>query len=261
VVSRNCIRTNSFVAGTRVLLADGSTKSIEDVQLGDEVQATDPTTGETGPRAVTDLIVGTGEKELVQVTLDIDGAAGDKTDVVTATGGHPFWVDDQGRWLPAKELKAGDDLRTATGTRAEVIDTSVRIEYRKVYNLSVDGIHTYYVVAGSVPIVVHNCNITIYRKQDTSIPETMRLLVDKLGNVAHAGSGSLYLNATGDIGHSLGFKGDQLVAFDVPVSYVEKLAAPSLPRRMPRDFPGSSRDWNLLRKAAPDQSDGPGLFV
>lgn len=35
----NCIRTNSFVAGTPVLMADGTTKPIEDVALGDEAQA------------------------------------------------------------------------------------------------------------------------------------------------------------------------------------------------------------------------------
>jgi RHS repeat-associated protein len=45
---------------------------------------------------------------------------------------------------------------------------------------------------------------TVYRKQDTSIPETMRLHVDKNGNVSLTGSGSLYLNMTGEISHSLG---------------------------------------------------------
>ncbi|MGW6935388.1 polymorphic toxin-type HINT domain-containing protein [Lentzea sp. NPDC054927] len=153
----NCIRTNSFAAGTPVLMADGSTKPIEDVQLGDEVQATDPTTGETGPRAVTDLIVGTGEKELVQVTLDTDGTSGDETDAVTATGGHPFWVSDKGVWRDAKDLASGDDVRTEEGSSLEVVGTTTRTEYLTVYNLTVDGLHTYYALAGTTPVLVHNC--------------------------------------------------------------------------------------------------------
>jgi hypothetical protein len=87
---------NSFVGDTPVLMADGSTKPIRDVQVGDEVLATDPTTGETAAREVTDLIAGTGDKELVKITIDVDGAAGDQTDVLTSTAGHPFWVADRG---------------------------------------------------------------------------------------------------------------------------------------------------------------------
>ena len=66
-------RRNIFAAGTPVLLADGSTKPIEEIQLGDEVLATDPTTGETGSREVTDLITGEGDKELVKITVDFIG--------------------------------------------------------------------------------------------------------------------------------------------------------------------------------------------
>jgi hypothetical protein len=120
------------------------------------------------------------------------------------------------------------------------------------------------VLAGTTPVLVHNCGetdvTTVYRKQDTSIPETHRLSVDADGNVSHSGSGSLYLNMTGDIGHSLGFKGDQLVAFDVPTSFVRQLSEASLPQRMPRGWPGTKREWNRALKMAPDQSDGPGLF-
>lgn len=102
--------------------------------------------------------------------------------------------------------------------------------------------------------------ITVYRSQDSNIPQTLRLDVDENGNVIHSGSGQLYLNMTGDIAHSIGFKGDHIVAFDVPRSFVDGVAADSLPQRMPSDWPGTRREWNLARKSAPDQSDGPGLF-
>ncbi|MDH5522257.1 MAG: hypothetical protein OEZ14_17180, partial [Acidimicrobiia bacterium] len=49
--------TCSFAAGTGVVMADGSTKSIDEIQVGDQVTATDPETGESGGREVTHLSV------------------------------------------------------------------------------------------------------------------------------------------------------------------------------------------------------------
>jgi hypothetical protein len=38
---------SSFIPGTKVLMADGSHKAIEDLKVGEKVLATDPQTGET----------------------------------------------------------------------------------------------------------------------------------------------------------------------------------------------------------------------
>lgn len=65
-----CLVGNSFVPGTRVLMADGTSKPIENVKTGDKVLATDPETGEQGPRTVLATIVGTGAKTLVEITVD-----------------------------------------------------------------------------------------------------------------------------------------------------------------------------------------------
>ncbi|WP_348774023.1 RHS repeat-associated core domain-containing protein [Micromonospora sp. WMMD714] len=97
-------RWNSFTPDTRVLMADGSTKPIGEVAVGDEVLATDPETGVTGPRKVTDLISGDGEKDLVDLTID--------GEVVTATAGHPFYDAADRRWTDADALTAGDGLRS-----------------------------------------------------------------------------------------------------------------------------------------------------
>ncbi|WP_439661068.1 polymorphic toxin-type HINT domain-containing protein [Lentzea sp. HUAS TT2] len=157
VGAAGCVRAlNSFTADTPVLMEDGSTKPIRQVQPGDKVLATDPTTGETGPREVTDLIVGKGWKELVKITVDVDGDEGDRIDVLTATGGHPFWVENRAAWREADELEAGDDLRTADGSLVEVVGTASRTEYRLVYNLTVDGLHTFYVLVGNTSVLVHN---------------------------------------------------------------------------------------------------------
>jgi large repetitive protein len=46
---------HSFDAHTRVLMADGSTKPIKDITIGDKVKATDPATGKTDAKPVTKL--------------------------------------------------------------------------------------------------------------------------------------------------------------------------------------------------------------
>ncbi|WP_369356068.1 polymorphic toxin-type HINT domain-containing protein [Streptomyces sp. cg2] len=153
-----CTRKNSFTPETPVLMADGTRKPIKDIQIGQRVLATDPDTGTTGAWAVTDTIVGEGQKHLVEITIDSDGKAGDSTGTVNATEGHPFWVDNQGRWLDAKDLKAGDRLRTSRGDLREVVNTRAWTAVSKVYNLTVEGPHTYYVWAGAAAVLVHNSN-------------------------------------------------------------------------------------------------------
>jgi hypothetical protein len=54
-------------------------------------------------------------------------------------------------------LRTGDRLHTRAGTdTATVHDTRTRTELTKVYNLTIDGIHKYYVHAGNMPVLVHN---------------------------------------------------------------------------------------------------------
>ncbi|WP_394816775.1 DddA-like double-stranded DNA deaminase toxin [Streptomyces lonegramiae] len=150
---------NSFTPDTKVLMADGSTKAIKDVDIGDKVLATDPETGETKTETVTSEIKGKGLKHLVKVTIDVDGKKGSKTASVTATDGHPFWVPELGKSVEATDLKAGEWLRTSAGTRVQV-GTVKRWSAQKatVYNLTVASEHTYYVLAGATPALVHNCD-------------------------------------------------------------------------------------------------------
>jgi len=130
-------------------MADGSTKAIEEVDVGDLVVAADPESGEQGVRPVTDLIVGEGVKHLIDI--EVDGH------LVTATDHHPFWVDDQGRWVDAEDLEPGDVLLLASGATVEVDAVRQRTEVRRVHNLTVEGIHTYHVLVGDQPVLVHNC--------------------------------------------------------------------------------------------------------
>ncbi|MFV2199118.1 hypothetical protein, partial [Nocardiopsis sp. LOL_012] len=107
-------------------------------------------------------------------------------------------------------------------------------------------------------------NTSIYRVQ-TEHPNSQRLMVDGSGNVSHQGSGRLYLNMSGNIGHSQSFRGGggQIVAFDLPSSLVSSIRNSALPQRIPKDFLGSKREWNFLRKISPEIADprvSPGLI-
>ncbi|MCX4386086.1 ricin-type beta-trefoil lectin domain protein [Micromonospora peucetia] len=148
---------NSFVPGTKVVMADGSTKPIEDVKPGDKVQATDPETGQTEVETVTAAIKGDGVKHLVKVTIDTDGERGSDTAEVTATDGHPFWVPELGEWIDATDLRSGQWLQTSAGTFVQIAAIERWSVLRAtVHNLTVANIHTYYVLAGNTPVLVHN---------------------------------------------------------------------------------------------------------
>ncbi|MFE7333196.1 RHS repeat-associated core domain-containing protein, partial [Streptomyces sp. NPDC057565] len=152
----SCLAPNSFTADTPVLMADGTRKPIKDIKIGDKVQATDPQTGETGPRTVTALIEGNGDKQLVDLTIDTGQAQSAKTSSITATDGHPFWVPDLKKWVTAGELTVGQWLQTSTGTWIQISAISHRTESTTVHNLTVDGLHTYYVASGDATALVHN---------------------------------------------------------------------------------------------------------
>ncbi|NUK67357.1 RHS repeat-associated core domain-containing protein [Streptomyces lunaelactis] len=149
---------NSFIGGTLVTMADGTTVPIDDIEIGDGVLATDPQTGETAKKKVTATILGEGEKKLVRITLDADAGKGHEAVSVIATDGHPFWVPDLRKWVDAGDLHPGQWLRTRAGTHVQVTAIKRWTQQATVYNLTVADIHTYYVLAGDTPVLVHNSN-------------------------------------------------------------------------------------------------------
>ncbi|WP_406271969.1 polymorphic toxin-type HINT domain-containing protein [Streptomyces sp. NBC_00191] len=151
----SCLRADSFVAGTKVQMADGSTKAIENVKNGDKILATDPETGETKAETVTALILTKDDKQYVDLTVKTKDGVG----TVTATDHHPFWSTSEDAWLTAGELKPGMTLRTDDGSTATLQSSRSYAAYQKTYNLTVTDLHTYYVLAGATPVLVHNCNL------------------------------------------------------------------------------------------------------
>jgi RHS repeat-associated protein len=155
--SRQCVTANSFAGATPVLMANGLTKPIDEVKAGDQVAATDPQTGQTRAEYVTQVIVGTGDKKMVSVT--VTDAATHAGSTIEATTNHPFWDQTTHSWTEAGQLKPGDHLLSPHGDSSVTV-TAVRPhdEHTTVYNLTVAEAHTYYVVAGSAPLLVHNCD-------------------------------------------------------------------------------------------------------
>ncbi|CNE28938.1 Cell wall-associated polypeptide CWBP200 [Mycobacterium tuberculosis] len=178
-IARALGKCSSFVPGTAVLMADGTHKPIEDIKVGEKVLATDPRTGETHAQPVLGTITSKGDKNLVQITVDAEAAAlgwmteasesviaaslvlkKSKSGVLIATDTHPFWVaGDINAWVEAADLKPGMWLRTSSGTYVQVTAIKSRaVHHQRVHNLTVANLHTYYVLAGETPVLVHNSN-------------------------------------------------------------------------------------------------------
>lgn len=150
---------NSFAPGTKVRLADGNAKPIEKIKLGDKVLAGDPKTGRTRAEPVVATIIGVGHKDLARITTDTstDTTSGKHPNTITATAGHPFWTPDKQAWTNAKNLAPGDTLSALGGKTLKVLRIQRYGAYQQARNLTVAHLHTYYVQAGTTPVLVHNC--------------------------------------------------------------------------------------------------------
>jgi guanyl-specific ribonuclease Sa len=130
-----------------VLLADGRKIPISKIKPGMKVVATDPTTSTTAARRVDAVIVHGGKHTMVDLTF-ADGSR------ISATDRHPFWDASTGQFTYAIDLQAGEQVREADGQLLTISNTRSYTADLIAYNLTIDGIHTYY--AGTTPVLVHN---------------------------------------------------------------------------------------------------------
>ncbi|WUU39500.1 polymorphic toxin-type HINT domain-containing protein [Streptomyces sp. NBC_00659] len=143
----------SFDPDTPVLMEDGKSKPIGKVEPGDRVESGDPQKGKhRGSRTVTAQLVN-HDDDLTDVQVkDADG----KTLTLHTTSRHPFWDDTTHSWVPAGKLKPGHTLNTATDKHVRITTVKARPGTADMYNLTVNELHTYYVLAGATPVLVHN---------------------------------------------------------------------------------------------------------
>ena len=76
---------------------------------------------------------------------------------VATTADHPFWNETDNEWQRADTLNAGHRLLTADGGSLPIDGmnwASARLS--TAYNLTVAGIHTYFVAVGAEQVLVHN---------------------------------------------------------------------------------------------------------
>ncbi len=155
----SCLVPNkSFPPGTKVLLASGAYKPIEKLNVGDKVIATDPVTNKTKASAVVATHIRVGRKNLINLTIDTDGPRGASTSSLTATGNHEFWAANKNAWIRAEHLHTGDQLRAPNAALHTIVKTRHWTAPQRVHNLTVEDIHTFYVVTGDTPALVHNCD-------------------------------------------------------------------------------------------------------
>ncbi|MGW2595894.1 polymorphic toxin-type HINT domain-containing protein, partial [Streptomyces sp. NPDC001515] len=145
---------HSFLAGTPVLLADGRRLPIEAVRVGTLVVVTDPDSGTTTVRPVVDTIRTDSDRDFTRLTVRADGIPAR----LTATDTHPFWVNGPNRWVDAGDLRPGDRLRTPSGASLLVESVTRYHRQQTTHDLTVSGIHTYYVGIARQNALVHNCD-------------------------------------------------------------------------------------------------------
>jgi hypothetical protein len=143
----------SLIAGTAVVLADGTTKPIEQVKIGDVVLTTNSDTGKTEPHRVVGTDVHGNEPPRTEITVESGGKSGS----VVATDWHPFWVEETGGWVEAGDLVAGEHLHVSDGSVAVITGVKHFTRNDDVFDLTVDAVHDFYVVVGAVSILTHNC--------------------------------------------------------------------------------------------------------
>jgi RHS repeat-associated protein len=148
-----------FVEGTMVL-TDFGLKPIEEIKEGDKVLSYNEQTKQNEYKTVVQTMVREAEAGRI-LSLKVEGEA----EALGVTGEHPFYVrihgarsnlssEDDGKWIEAKDLQIGNEIRKADGTWAKVESVIQKSEGAKVYNFEVADNHNYFV--GTMGLLVHN---------------------------------------------------------------------------------------------------------
>jgi RHS repeat-associated protein len=145
----------SFTGETLVTTREGQVP-IKDIQIGDFVLSYDEENASYQYNEVINLIRKIGQSELLEIAFNVG-------ENITSTLNHPFYLAD-GTWVIAQELQKGDEIRLANGDLVTVTDLSKSQATVDVYNLTVEGTHTYTV--GSQQLVVHNKKTKCKKRTD-----------------------------------------------------------------------------------------------
>ncbi|MCD4761467.1 hypothetical protein K8R32_00730, partial [bacterium] len=128
-----------FAAGTKILMADGSTKFIEDIERGDKIATfIDPLTRKLTSGKVMEIWHDTAVEFIVI------------NDKIRVTPEHQIFASN--RFIDAGLLRIGDWLLNPDGERVPIRSISIDHEVRPIYNLRIEPQNTFFADG----IYVHN---------------------------------------------------------------------------------------------------------
>ena len=134
-----------FPKGTKIRMADGSSKSIEEVEEGDYVLSFDEKTNKLVSKRVVATRC-TGYKDVYEFKT-ISGRK------VTCTNNHPVYTKKGWKYICEADDIATLNTKTGTYYHESLLDSRYK-GYAKVYNFEVEDTHTY--IANG--FIVHNCD-------------------------------------------------------------------------------------------------------
>jgi hypothetical protein len=138
-----------FLSGTKILMADHTSKPIEEIKAGDEIMAYDEETKHLVKDKVSRFFENTANQYLI-----INGH-------LKVTPRHPVY--SQNKWVEIGSLKVGDTLFNSEGKEELIKDIKAVSDKVKVYNLEVNPYHTYFADG----YLAHNKKGGTYLSSDT----------------------------------------------------------------------------------------------
>ncbi len=156
---------NSFAEDTLISTNDGLVE-IQNVQIGDLVLTYNEKTGEEEYKPVIHMITTDQVKETLSIELS-DG------NIIKVTLEHLIYVD--GHWIAAEKIQVGQTLYSL-GKNSKVVNVSVSKTKVKVYNLTVQDNHNYFV--GKDRVLAHN--ISACEKTARAIASRLRKSCKKM---------------------------------------------------------------------------------
>ncbi len=105
---------------------------------------------------VTETHVNFHEDDVLALTVKFDSCG--KTDIITGSEEHPFYVLDVEDYVPMVDLQPDMHLKTDNGSLATVVELKPLDESMELYNLTVEHVHNYYIFTSEDDpgVLVHN---------------------------------------------------------------------------------------------------------
>lgn len=94
-----------FKKGTKVRMADKSLKEIEYIKQGDSVLGYNFETKTFEPTKVINTFHNPPSDNWREIKISRNGFSGDKRGKITSTHNHPYWYEEEQRWIEAKDLR------------------------------------------------------------------------------------------------------------------------------------------------------------